>query len=251
MMNILQLKKEITEVIDAHKKKFPAVSLNSIAKKAGRSEATLRKILSLENQCKPRPDTLLNLMMVILQKRDVQSVLTESPGLIGEYLNRSFPIFSIPPRTNINAKIDNEITDREGFFIVWLAGAKSGTHRDEIKNLMGEFGEQRLDELIACEALTVEENGSIRTVDENPYISPDVSKKFIGEFFRFWKIDQMAEGNNIMYGILESISDECRNEVIKILSEPSLKIRELVHEPKTYGNKKIISLIYDEYLGQL
>lgn len=96
-MNAYDIKSEILGEISSYKSKFPKISLNNIAKKAGKSETTLRKILDFRNTQLPRPETVLKILMVLHKNKSMIWILRNGQGKLGEYLRNNFPMILDDP----------------------------------------------------------------------------------------------------------------------------------------------------------
>jgi hypothetical protein len=241
-MDILEFKREFDAIFKSYREKYPQVSLNNISKRCGKANGTLRNLLDQENLSWPQPDTILNFMMVLLERKDIYEVIMEAPGVIGEYLRKSFPLYKNYPSKEI-PQMQTHINDRESFLITWMCSTAQGMTRQEVKDIFGHLGLIRLDELISADALIVHEDGRIRTHDENTYVTPDIFRQYIGDIFKFIKFEDAGKGTNLMYSFVESVSEEYQKESVAKIYDLYREILRGSKDPQNKGNVKFFTVM--------
>jgi len=249
-MDIVKIKIKISDIVNEYLKKYPAMTINAIAKRAGKSEGALRKVLDLENKSAPRPDTVLNFMMVILEKRNLSEVMKDSPEIIREYLGQSFPLHKE------NKGMDNNCPETEAhmmrdvraFLLVWLCGTSNGATLNTIKDLLGYMGENKLEELVKVGLIT-EEKGVYRT-KPNLWINPDIVKNYLYAFIDFIKFEEAAKGQNFFSVYSEDVTEEFQKQSVTKMKTLMNEIIEGANNSQNRGPVKMFTAMATDSLSK-
>ncbi len=227
---------QLKEMVNAYLEIHPNVSLNGIAKKSGVGATTIRRIMSDSIKNEPAPHTILNLVSVLTKEKRLFAIIEKAQGPLKKVLEDTFGVYVTEsmPHARVN-ELDNVLANPQLFIVYKLAANRVGTSREEILENFGSQGERHIQTLFEKD-LICEKDGKIHAIHKDFALDPDVLLRNIPELLKFYKSQEVDQGNNFLFSMSESLSGEAIQKIKEIQKEALKKIYNIVKSPYYEGD---------------
>ncbi len=235
---VMTVNEQLQHIVSGFLKKHPNVSLNGLAKRTGVGATTLRRILNNSTKGEPAPHTILNIVSSIYKEKSIPALLQRIDGPVYLKLNESFDKYIYSSDTSYSYSIDlNEVlADRYSYLIYKLAANRTGTLRSTVLQEFGKLGEERLNDLIKMGYLIEDKSGEIHAKEKNFSLDVKLAKKHVTELIHFFKLEQINEGQNLLYTLSESINKEGIKAIKTIEKDAIKKILDVMQSKNYVGD---------------
>ncbi len=207
----------IKTYVDGHKNR----SLKGLSMKTGVAYATLRRILLQD--AVPTMENILPIIQFICSKEDgIVFLKTHFPSF-GTWLEEYFS----DDQDFVDSDMNHLIKDKENFVIISLAATDAGTTRETIRELLGVFGEQKINNLID-HGVVVEVQGCVKTTKkEFGSVDPDSVLAQIKNAADIFNKNRLGSAT-AMAGIqTDGVSEEGLKEIFKVMVEAEMKVSKI------------------------
>ncbi len=207
----------VRDYLDGHKNR----SLKRLSMRTGVAYATLRRIL-LQNTV-PNMESILPLIQFICSKEQGVAFLKTHFSSFGIWLEEYFS----GDQDFADANMNHLIKDKENFVIISLAATDSGTTRENVHELLGVIGGQKINNLID-HGILVEEQGRLRTTKkEFGCVDPDSVLAQIKNAAEIFNKDRLRS-STAMAGIqTDGVSEEGLKEIFKVMVDAEMKVSKI------------------------
>ncbi len=231
----MTLCEQLKDILDGHFRQYPNVSINALAMRANVGATTLRRIMSLEIKGEPSPHTVLNIASAVAKEKRLGRLLKMYEGPVGEILQDNFSNFAEQDTPHVYDRDLNELlTDKVNYFIYKLAANRTGVKREEIQDLYGRLGLEKLQELVAGGHVLYKEE-AYHAKDKNFSLDLMVIKRHLPELIKFYKPEELDRGQNLFYTLSESLSAEGIKRIKDIQREAVKKTYEIMSSEEFAG----------------
>ncbi len=230
-----QLCLQLKEILESYFDKHPNISINALAMRSQVGATTLRRILSLSIKGDPSPHTVLNLVSAVSKERQLSKLLSMFDGPIGEMLNQCFSNYveQATPHT-YDRDLNQLLTDKTNYFIYKLAANKCGVTKNEVQNLYGNDGLEKLYEMVhSGHILTIENVFHAKEKDFS--LDLMVIKNHLPDLVRFYRPEELDKGLNLFYTMSESLNSEGIKKIKEIQKEAVKKTYEILSQREFQG----------------
>ncbi|OFZ13646.1 MAG: hypothetical protein A2X86_20945 [Bdellovibrionales bacterium GWA2_49_15] len=245
----MTLVEQLKDVINEYFSKYPNTSINGLAMRSSVGATTLRRILSLEIKGDPSPHTVLNIASAISKEKRLSKLVQMFDGPMGELIRESFSTYvEVDAPHKFDPDLNEVLRDRLSYFVYKLTANRSGAREDEIFDLFGLPGVERLKKL-RKENLVRLEGAQYHAVEKNFSLDLSVAKEHLPELVKFYRPENLDRGLNIFYTLSESLNEEAIKKVKAIQHEAAKKIYEIMNAPESDGTIPYFTVQLADVLG--
>lgn len=233
-MSTSGLSKDLSSLIDDYLKGHPSRTVSVLARKAKINYQTMRRIAQGENI--PKLESLMSLLFELVGRNGMVMFLKKHYPEIADMLEQNFRV--VPYRQIAGDKINRYLTTKEGFLILGLAGKSKGTTREEIKEQLGEYGANSLDDMLEDIEELSEINGRVKLGDISVTdLSIALSEyKIVADLFRK---DRFGESGHFVGIKTEGVNQQTKEVVNQMLKDVWKAIGEKLAQPESKGDTLI------------
>jgi len=255
----LTLNDALREMVKTYMKQFPSLTLNAFSKRTNVPGTTLRRLLKDDGNSKNQecaPHIVLNLCSYIFKEKRISHLLECVPGIVGDYLRKNFDQFIFSKESSdhlLNLNLESVLKDEVNYILYKLGANKCGTTRDEIQQVLGSIGINRLEKFL-IQGLFIEDHQTqtFHSVEKNFSLSLPLAKKHAHSLLDFYKETEVAQGLNLFYSLSEGLTLEGIKKVKEIEKEAVKKIHEVMGQGIYHGTIPYYALVLSEtFLPQL
>ncbi len=232
------LKERLVALLRDYFERYPAISLNALAKKCRISEPTLRRIYSGQIKTLPTETTIVDILSAISKKSGIKELIEAYPGPIGDYLKLKFGVFdNSGGNYTYSPELSQSLAEPSKYLIYKLAANTRGVSKRKILELLGAHSERHLKELIDSDLL-YESAGFYHTKNEGFTLGLD---HFVDHFkltANFIKTAPHPGGvkDNLFYNASNSVNAQGREKVLAIARKAMSDIVKVLNDPSYDGN---------------
>jgi len=221
-----EVNEEFIEIVDGFFHQNPGTSLNSLAKKSGVSEASLRRLLKRQINSPAKIPLLLNTLGYIKQEKSIGPLTEKVGGNLGKYLKKVTGEYDLSEaQLEQKVKIKDLKSNPYHLLILSLAMTERGVTEKEIEDLFGTEGLHSLVLLFEKNLLSLEK-GSFYS-RENTYMEgEEVFKENLNILLKNFSYDvdlTLAGLNKMGFKKLERLNLEYFIKRKKLLNTPKYK----------------------------
>lgn len=239
---------ELQKLIKSHLSEHRNLSLNALSKRCRVSEPTLRRIVSGKVKTNPTVNTIVDILSSLSKETNIAKLVELYPGPLAESLKENFGAVIGPEKYNYEYSevLNRELKDPKRYLIFKLASNTSGVTRAKIRQLFGELGDQKCDEMINLNLLheSWEDNQrTLKTKVEGFYLHNDLFKQNFKALADF--IDtrpKLGEQKNLFYNLSESVNDQALRDILNIQRQALKKIVKVLNDEKSRGDLPVFVL---------
>ncbi len=244
----IQLKELVNHYLSTHS----GLTLNALAVRSGIPATTLRRIMSEENRTELAPHSVLSLVSYLLKEKRISFLLTKVEGAIGELLRKNFDQY-IFNESSSDHKLDHdlnaELNDKTSYLIYKLAANKCGTSINEIKNLFGLTGMQKLNSLIEKNWIIADQSERFHAKEKNFSIALNLAQQHAHTLIDFYKSQDIDKGHNLFYSLSEGMNIEGIKKIKEVEKEAVKKIFDIMNDHEMQGSLPYFAIILSDILG--
>ena len=253
MYETKDLKNSLRKSLEAYKEKRPDLSIRAIAKKSGVNRYFLTKLLDGNDKSNALDlNQVLILSKYITGRDSVTEAIDASPEDIRDALLRVFPTVSDSKQKLVALSLYDKVdlTDKTVYFVLVLATYGLGTKRDLVFKILGERGENILQDLLKNEVLK-EEKGRIKLSSGTDFTCDFklISQK-IPDYFNFYRSERHGTQENFVHVTSEGVNKKALHEVQKIHLAAYKKIIKVLEDPKNWGDIPLFSFACMDRLSE-
>lgn len=239
---------ELQKLIKSHLNEHRNLSLNALSKRCRVSEPTLRRIVSGKVKTNPTLNTIVDILSSLSKETNITKLIELYPGPLAESLKENFGAVIGPEKYNYEYSelLNRELKDSKRYLIFKLASNSSGVTRAKIRELFGEVGDQKCDDLINLDLLHEEWKDNqrvLKTKVEGFYLHNDLFKQNFKALADY--IDtrpKLGEQKNLFYNLSESINEQALRDILNIQRQALKKIVKILNDEKSRGDLPVFIL---------
>lgn len=231
----MTLCEQLKEVLDGYFVQHPNMSINALAMRSNIGATTLRRIMSLEIKGEPSPHTVLNIASAVTKEKRLSKLLRMFDGPVGQLLNDCFSNYAEQNTPHTYDRDLNELLeDKINYFIYKLAANKIGVAREEIQDMYGKLGLEKLQELTTHGHLEYRDD-RYHAKEKDFSLDLMVIKKHLPELVKFYRPEELERGLNLFYTLSESLNEEGIKLIKDIQREAVKKTYEIMSSTQYQG----------------
>jgi transcriptional regulator with XRE-family HTH domain len=236
---------QIQSLVESYLKSHSHLSVNSLSKKCGVSEPTLRRILSGKVKTVPQVSTLLDILTYLDKTVSVRKIVSLHPGPIADYLRKAMPYLE-EIDSEYSGRVNEELKDPVKYLIFKLALNSSGVLESKIQELYGTHGIKLLQEMVEAEIIVKTANGICRTKTKSyNSSSKDFVRNFkvVADFIKTNKFRNRKPYNPLHANCSESIHLDAYESIVRLQKKTQKKIRKILSDPENRGEIPFFQLV--------
>ncbi|NQZ01117.1 MAG: hypothetical protein HRT45_10675 [Bdellovibrionales bacterium] len=234
---------ELSKLIKGYLADRPFIGLSTISGRCQVSESTLRRIYNCQIKTLPTPSTVMAIVSYISEETDVAKLIELNPGLIANYLKENFP-HAAEFDCEVSEELNRELADSIKYLVYKLCNHTSGCSEEQVMDLVGKVGIQRLEELLRKDLIT-QRGGRYYSNGKRFSLAPELFKDKFQFMSQFIKVEERPGGKlqqNVFSNYSSSVNQEAYNKIMKIQKQALKKIRETMVNPNSEGDLHIFAL---------
>lgn len=260
-MNLSQLENssvnsQLRQLTQVYLDKHPGLTLNALAGRCGVPATTMRRLMKSSEGDKSElaPHSVLSLVSYLLKEKKISSLLKKIDGPVAQLLNRCFDQF-IFDETASTHTLDNDLNllfkDKTVYLIYKLAANQCGTSVEEIKNVFGLMGLEKLAELMDKNLIIPEtQNGErLHAREKNFSVDLITAHALTHCLVDFYKPRDVDEGLNLFYSLSEGMNKVGIQKIKEIERDAVKKIYELMNDKDLLGDIPYFAVVLSDVLG--
>lgn len=230
----IEISDQLREMLVEYLERYPHLSLNAFAKRAGVSGTTLRRVANSSTM--PSPHTVLNIVSYICKEKRISKLLTIVDGPVGDLLESCFKKYIFDDeRYEYDLDLNELLQDRNYYFIYKMASNIKGVTLKEVIHLMGNIGKTAIMELVKVGVIEEATKGIFHAINKDFSLDLSVARKHLPDLVKFYKPEKVDEGKNLFYSLSESVSDEAIKVIKDIQREAVKKIHTIISDKENHG----------------
>jgi hypothetical protein len=165
------------------------------------------------------------------------------PGLIAEYLKENFP-HAAEIECEFSEEIDQELKDSMRYLVFKLSSHSSGCTQEQIKDLLGRLGVERLNDLVNKE-LVLKKGERYFSAVKRRDLAPEQFKEkfqFMSQFIEVEDQPGQSKLQNVFSIYSSSLNKDACLKVVKVQKKSLKKIREIMISEASQGELPVFAL---------
>lgn len=247
-----QLRQLTIAYLDRHQ----GLTLNALAVRCGVPATTMRRLIKSSDTEKSElaPHSVLSLISYLLKEKKISTLLKKIDGPVAELLNRSFDQFIFDEESSAHT-LDKELNtlfkDKTTYLIYKLAANQCGTSMDEVKNIFGLLGLQKLSELIEKNWIVPDCSNAeiLHSREKNFSVDLALAHQLSHALIDFYKPCDVEAGFNLFYSLSEGMNQQGIKKIKEIEREAVKKIYELMNDENNQGDIPYFAVVLSDVLG--
>ena len=200
------------------------------------------------------PHSVLSLASYLFKEKKISALLKRIDGPVAELLNRCFDqfIFDEDSSTHtLNNDLNNLFKDKTTYLIYKLAANQCGTSLEEIKNVFGLLGLQKLSELMDANWIIADANDGniLHAREKNFSVDLNLAHQLTHSLVDFYKPRDVEAGYNLFYSLSEGMSEVGIKKIKEIEKDAVKKIFDLMNNKDNQGTIPYYAVILSDVLG--
>jgi hypothetical protein len=247
---------QLKQLATAYMEKHPGLTLNALANRCGVPATTMRRLMKNTDYEKSElaPHSVLSLVSYLLKEKKISSLLKKVEGPVAELLNRCFDQFIFDEVTSTHA-LENDLNslfkDKTTYLIYKLAANQCGTSMDQVKDLFGLLGLEKLSELIEKNWIIADSGNCeiLHAREKNFSVDLSLAHELSHCLIDFYKPRDLASGYNLFYSLSEGMNEAGINKIKEIEKDAVKKIHALMNDEQYIGKIPYFAIILSDILG--
>lgn len=249
---------QLRQLTESYLAKHPGLTLNALATRCGVPATTMRRLMQKgvigEQKNELAPHSVLSLVSYLLKEKKISSLLKKIDGPVAELLNRCFDQFIFDEHSSqhtLNSDLNAIFQDKTSYLIYKLAANQCGTTMDEIKNVFGLLGLQKLSELIEKNWIVADEecNELLHAREKNFSVDLGLAHQLTHSLVDFYKPRDVEAGFNLFYSLSEGMNEEGIKKIKEIEKDAVKKIYDLMNNKNHQGDIAYFAVVLSDVLG--
>jgi hypothetical protein len=252
----LTVNSQLRNLIENYLEKHTGLTLNALAVRCGVPATTMRRLMQADSTQKSElaPHSVLSLVSYLLKEKKISLLLKKIEGPVAELLNRCFDQFIFDEESSthtLNSDLNLIFKDKTCYLIYKLAANQCGTSMDEIKNVFGLLGLQKLSELIEKNWIIADQNNSdiLHAREKNFSVDLEVAHGLTHSLVDFYKPRDVAAGFNLFYSLSEGMNEKGIQQIKEIEKAAVKKIHDLMNDTNLQGEIPYFAVVLSDVLG--
>lgn len=236
--------------------KHPGLTLNALAGRSGVPATTMRRLMKSTDSDKSElaPHTVLSLVSYLLKEKKISMLLKKIDGSIAELLNRCFDQFIFDEETSnhqLDTDLNNLFKDKTTYLVYKLAANRCGTTMEDIKNIFGLLGLQKLNDLMEKGWITADLKNSeiLHAKEKNFSVDLALAHELTHSLLDFYKPRDLEAGLNLFYSLSEGMNQKGIQKIKEIEKDAVKKIFETMNDLQYLGSIPYYAVILSDVLG--
>ncbi|MFN8369751.1 MAG: hypothetical protein U0T83_03895 [Bacteriovoracaceae bacterium] len=231
---------QLKVLIECYLQKHPHISLFALSKKMSIGDATLRRVMNGSLKSEPEPNTVLNIVSILYREKNIKKLTKIINDPIKSYLESAFSHFIIEDHFSNDEvaylpELNQILKDFDYYLIYKLAANKPGTDRIKINELLGHWGNKKVNELIQFGYIQENHLGELHACNKVFAIDPAIALMHASELIRFFKLSQVDLGRNLFFSLSESLNEAGIATIKKIQKEALNQIHNIMKNASYQG----------------
>ncbi len=231
---------QLKQLIENYLEKHPHISLFALSKKMSIGDATLRRVMNGSLKSSPEPNTVLNIVSILYREKNIKKLTKIINDPIKGYLETAFSHFIFEEHFSNDElsylpELNQILKDFDFYLIYKLAANKTGTDRIKINELLGHWGNKKVNELIQFGYITENHLGELHACNKVFSIDPATALLHASELIRFFKLHQVELGRNLFFSLSESLNENGISIIKKIQKEALVQIHNIMKNSTYQG----------------
>lgn len=239
---------ELQKLIKGHLSEHRNLSLNALSKRCRVSEPTLRRIVSGKIKTNPTLNTIVDILSSLSKETNITKLIELYPGPLADSLKENFGAVIGPEKYNYeySEMLNRELDDPKRYLIFKLASNSSGVTRSKVRELFGELGDRKCDDLINLDLLHENWENNQRILKakvEGFYLHNDLFKQNFKALADFIDTSpQLGEQKNLFYNLSESVNEQALRDILNIQRQALKRIVKILNDEKSRGELPVFVL---------
>lgn len=247
-----QLRQLTIAYLDRHQ----GLTLNALALRCGVPATTMRRLIKSSDAEKSElaPHSVLSLISYLLKEKKISSLLKKIDGPVAELLNRSFDQFIFDEESSahtLDTELNTLFKDKTTYLIYKLAANQCGTSMDEVKNIFGLQGLQKLSELIEKNWIAPDCSNAeiLHAREKNFSVDLALAHQLTHALIDFYKPCDVEAGFNLFYSLSEGMNQQGIKKIKEIERDAVKKIYDLMNDENNQGDIPYFAVVLSDVLG--
>lgn len=247
-----QLRQLTIAYLDRHQ----GLTLNALALRCGVPATTMRRLIKSGDAEKSElaPHSVLSLISYLLKEKKISSLLKKIDGPVAELLNRSFDQFIFDEESSahtLDTELNTLFKDKTTYLIYKLAANQCGTSMDEVKNIFGLLGLQKLSELIEKNWIAPDCSNAeiLHAREKNFSVDLALAHQLTHALIDFYKPCDVEAGFNLFYSLSEGMNQQGIKKIKEIERDAVKKIYDLMNDENNQGDIPYFAVVLSDVLG--
>ncbi|MDO9182148.1 MAG: hypothetical protein Q7U04_07055 [Bacteriovorax sp.] len=249
---------QLRYLIEKYLEKHPSLTLNAMASRCGVPATTMRRLMQKSSESEQKselaPHSVLSLASYLFKEKKISALLKKVDGPIAALLNKSFDQFIFDDTSSehaLESDLNAIFQDKTSYLIYKLAANQCGTTMEEIKNIFGLLGLQKLNELIEKNWILVDPKNteSFHAKEKNFSVDLGLAHQLSHSLVDFYKPRDVAAGFNLFYSLSEGMNEMGIKKIKEVEKEAVKKIYNLMNDESCQGNIAYFAVILSDVLG--
>jgi hypothetical protein len=243
---------QLRDLTHSYLAKHSGLTLNALAQRSGVAATTLRRLMQEENRSELAPHSVLALVSYLYKEKRISHILNIVDGPIGELLKKSFDQFIFDEKSSqhkIDVDLNTILQDKTHYLIYKLAANNCGTSIEEVKDLLGLTGLQKLNILLDKKCILMDENGRLHAKEKNFSLDLTLAQNHAHSLLDFYKPQDVQKGHNLFYSLSEGMNEAGIKKIKDIEKEAVKKIFEIMNDEKYQGRLPYFAIVLSDILG--
>jgi transcriptional regulator with XRE-family HTH domain len=239
---------ELQKLIKGHLNEHRNLSLNALSKRCRVSEPTLRRIVSGKVKTNPTVNTIVDILSSLSKETNITKLVDLYPGPLAESLRENFGTIIGPEEYNyeFSEVLNRELKDPKRYLIFKLASNSNGVTRAKIRQLFGELGDQKCDDLINLDLIHEQWQKNqrvLKTKVEGFYLHNDLFKQNFKALADYIDTSpKLGEQKNLFYNLSESVNEQALRDILNIQRQALKKMVKILNDEKSRGELPVFIL---------
>ena len=244
----MTVSEQLKNLIDKYFVLHPNTSVNSLSNKSNVGATTLRRIMNQTLKGDPSPHTTLNIVSAVTNEKKLSTIINMFDGPLGLSLYEAFSAYVEVESNHVtDSCINDALEDGMSYLIYKLAANRTGVTKIAIAESFGALGLDKLNKLID-KKLLIEEKESVYAKEKSFSLDLELLKKHLPELVKFYKVENVEKGKNVLYSQSESINEDGINKIRDISRKAAKEIYQVLNSPYFSGEIPFFSVVLGDTL---
>lgn len=246
---------QLKQLTIAYMNRHPGLTLNALAQRSGVPATTMRRLMKSDTEkSELAPHSVLSLVSYLLKEKKISALLKKVDGPVAELLNRCFDQFIFDEESSghtLNSDLNNLFKDKTTYLIYKLAANQCGTSLEEIKNIFGLLGLQKLSEMVDHGWIVKDASNAevLHAKEKNFSVDLVLAHQLTHSLVDFYKPRDVEAGYNLFYSLSEGMNQEGIKKIKEIEKDAVKKIYDLMNDKKYQGIIPYFAVVMSDVLG--
>ncbi len=257
--NEISVNTQLRNLTENYLLKHPGLTLNALSLRCGVPATTMRRLMQNghvnEKKNEMAPHSVLSLVSYLLKEKKISKLLKIIDGPVADLLNRSFDQFIFDEETSdhsFESDLNNLLKDKTSYLIYKLAANQCGTSIEEIKNLFGLIGLQKLNDLIEQNWIYIQIDSGVENLhakEKNFSLNLNLAHQLTHTLIDMYKPEDCHKGYNLFYSLSEGMNEAGIQKIKEIEKESIKKIFNIMKDNMFQGKIPYYTVLISDIIG--